>query len=464
MFACQAHLEAIFRAGLERADPYQMIVRHLRLEGSRLVISFESFQQTLDLDDFDRIVLLGVGKAAASMARALEDVLGERLSGGLISTKVGYRGALRVVEQIEAGHPVPDEHSLLAARRMQHMARGFDARTLVINVISGGGSALLDGLLAYQDGERRVQLTLAHLRRTTRLLLACGAAIDEINTIRKHISTVKGGRFLQMLGPAASLNLILSDVIGDRLDAIASGLTAPDPTTYQDALNVLEKYRITGQVPRQVLRALQLGAAGRIPETLKAGDPALARSQNILIGTLHSALLACAEQAQRLGYNALVLTSQLSGEAREAAGFLLALARDTARHGLLAPRPACLIAGGETTVSLRGGGKGGRNQEMALAFLNLLADNPAGAEEIAFLSAATDGTDGPTDAAGAFASLELAEHAAQLGLDPGASLRENDSYHFFEALGALFKTGPTGTNVCDIQLVLVGTRRCESAG
>ena len=293
------------------------------------------------------------------------------------------------------------------------LARTFDARTLVITVISGGGSALLDGLLSYEDGGQTIHLALPDLQQTTQALLACGAAIGEINTIRKHISTVKGGRFLQLLHPAASLNLILSDVVGDRLDAIASGLTTYDTTTFQDALNVLDKYGIARQVPGVVLRALQLGAAGRIPETPKPGDAVLARASNILIGTLHNALLAAAEEARRLGYNPVVLTSQLTGEAREAARFLLALARDVAQHGLLAPRPACLIAGGETTVTLRGVGKGGRNQEMALAFLTELAANPSAAREIAFLSAATDGTDGPTDAAGAFASLDLVEKAAK---------------------------------------------------
>lgn len=448
-------LEAIFHAGLRRADPYRMIVEHVAVEGDTLSIRFENHAETLDLRQFEKIFVLGAGKAAPAMARAVEDRLGQRLTGGLISTKYGYGGKLRLVEQIEAGHPVPDENSLLAARCMGELAQGFDAKTLVITVISGGGSALLDGLVAFEDGSETVQLSLDDLRATTAALLASGATINEINTIRKHLSTVKGGRFLQMLAPATSVNLILSDVVGDRLDAIASGLTAPDPTTFADALAVVEKYALAGKIPARVLRALQVGAAGRLPETLKPGDALLAKTRNILIGTLRNSLLAAAEEARRRGYHPLVLTAQLTGEAREAAKFLLACARETAQFGGLAPKPACLIAGGETTVTLRGGGKGGRNQEMALAFLCELAANPAGAERIAFLSAATDGTDGPTDAAGAFASLDLAQRAAQMGLDAAASLRENDSYHFYEKLGALFKTGATGTNVCDIQIVLV---------
>lgn len=450
-----AHLEAIFRAGLLRADPYRMIAQHLRLEGNRLVIAFEGQHDEVNLGAFERIYLLGAGKAAASMARAVEDALGERLAGGIISTKYGHSGQLRRVEQLEAGHPIPDENSLLAAKRMQVLAQTFDERTLVINVISGGGSALLDGLLAYEDGGRHVQLTLDDLQHTTQALLACGAAIGEVNTIRKHISTVKGGRFLQMLHPATSLNLILSDVVGDRLDAIASGLTTSDATTFADALGVVEKYSIAAALPAAVLRALQLGTEGAIAETAKPGDAALARSRNILIGTLRNSLLAAAEEARRLGYHAVVLTAQLTGEAREAGRFLAALARDEAQYAALLPLPACLIAGGETTVTLRGRGKGGRNQEMALAVLRELADNPATAGQITFLSGATDGTDGPTDAAGAFASLEVLQKARAAGLDPASYLRENDSYHFFKALGELLVTGPTGTNVCDIQLALV---------
>lgn len=445
----QSHLEAIFRAGLNRADPYRMIADHLHLEGNQLTIAFGETQEVVDLSTFERITILGVGKAAATMARAIEDLPGLRLDGGLIVTKAGYCGALRRVEQMEAGHPIPDENSLLAARRMQSLAKSFDERTLVITVISGGGSALLDGLLAFDDGGERVQLSLADLQATTRALLACGANINEINTIRKHLSTVKGGRFLQMLYPATSINLILSDVVGDRLDAIASGLTTFDLTTFQDALDVVDHYRIAAQLPAPVMRALRLGALGHIPETLKPGQAALGKTRNILIGTLSQSLQAAAEEASRLGYHAVVLTAQLTGEARQVAATLLAQAQTV---DML---PACLIAGGETTVSLHGTGLGGRNQEMALAFLcELAAQLPTG-RQIAFLSAATDGTDGPTDAAGAFASLELVERAKQLGLDAPAYLRDNDSYHFYEKLGALYKTGPTGTNVCDIQIVLV---------
>ena len=448
-------LESIFRAGLERADPFRMFIDHLALEGSLLKVQFEGESLAFDLGQYTRIFVFGAGKAAARMAQAIEAILGNRISGGLIAVKYGYAAPLKAIRQVEAAHPVPDENSLLAAREISALARSFDEHTLVINLISGGGSALFDGLIEYEDGGRRVALTLADLQRTTQALLACGADITEINCLRKHISTVKGGRFVRMLYPAASVNFILSDVIGDRLDAIASGLTVPDRSTFGEALAIVQKYGISSQLPESVWRALELGAAGEIPETPKPGDPVFTRTHNVMIGTLYNSLLAAAEQARALGYHPLVLSSQLVGEARELGKILVGVARDVHKHGLLTQRPACLIGGGETTVTLRGSGKGGRNQEMALAFLIELKNDPAAAQEIYFLSASTDGSDGPTDAAGAFASLDLYKQARQQSLDPEDFLRNNDSYHFFEALGALLKTGPTGTNVCDLQIVLV---------
>jgi glycerate 2-kinase len=448
-------LERIFRAGLERADPFQMFAQHLSLHGDELRVDFEGERRALDLASFTRIYVFGAGKATARMAQAIEAILGERITDGLIAVKYGYTAALQRIRQVEAAHPVPDEASLRTAREIAALARGFDQHTLVINLISGGGSALFDGLIETTDGGQSVALTLADLQATTQVLLACGATITEINCIRKHISTVKGGRYVGLLYPATSINFILSDVIGDRLDAIASGLTVPDASTYAEAQDILKKYAIAASLPGAVRRALELGAAGGIPETPKPGDPIFERTQNVLIGTLYQSLLAAAAQARELGYHPVLLSAQFTGEARELAKVLLGIARDVQVHGLLAPRPACLIGGGETTVTLRGQGKGGRNQEMALSFLNELKSDPASAPGISFLSASTDGSDGPTDAAGAFASWELYQTALQRGLNPEAALQDNDSYHFYEALGALLKTGPTGTNVCDLQMVLV---------
>jgi hydroxypyruvate reductase len=448
-------LTRIFQAALDRADPYRMLVEHVTLDGETLSIQFEGQHQRVDLSQFRRVYVFGAGKASARMAQAVEAILGERITAGVVAVKYGHTAPLSRVRLVEAAHPVPDANSLRAAAEIAELARDFDERTLVINLVSGGGSALFDGLQSYPDGERTVQLTLDDLRATTQALLACGAEIGEINCIRKHLSTVKGGRLARRLYPATLLSFILSDVIGDRLDAIASGLTVPDRSTFGEAAAVVRKYGLEGRLPPAVARLIELGAAGQIDETPKPGDPAFERCHNLLIGTLYHSLLAAQEQARALGYHPLVLTSQLTGEAREAAKFLLGIAKDVKKRGLLAEKPACLIAGGETTVTLSGGGKGGRNQEMALAFLAELKADPAGAEGIYFLSASTDGSDGPTDAAGAFASLELLERAAALGLDPAAFLAIHDSYHFFAPLGALLKTGPTGTNVCDVQVILV---------
>jgi len=352
-------LEQIFRAGLLRADPYQMFIDHLTLEDDVLKVQFENELRVFDLSRFQRIVILGAGKASARMAQAVEDVLGERISAGLIAVKYGYTANLRTVRQIEAGHPVPDENSLRAVREAAVLAAGLDEATLVINLISGGGSALFEGLIEVPGAGGSVALTLADLQQTTQVLLRCGAEIQEINCLRKHLSTVKGGQLVRLLYPATTLNFILSDVIGDRLDAIASGLTVPDSTTFADAQAVIERYDIAGLLPAAVCRAIALGAAGQIPETPKPGDPIFERSHNLLLGSLYNSLLAAGEAARALGYNTLVLTSQLTGEARELAKFLVGLARDTQKRQLAAPRPACLIAGGESTVTLRGSGRGG---------------------------------------------------------------------------------------------------------
>ena len=448
-------LERIFRAGLQRADPYAMIAEHVHLDGDTLTVQFENEMQRFDLAQFQRIYVFGAGKASARMAQAIEAILGERITKGVISVKYQHTAPLSRIRLIEAAHPVPDEASLQGAREVAALARTFDEHTLVINLISGGGSALFDGLLEYEDAGRHVQLTLDDLRQTTQTLLACGADITEINCIRKHISTVKGGRFVKLLYPATSLNLILSDVIGDRLDAIASGLTVPDASTFAEALSILQKYGIAEKLPPAVRRAIELGAAGAIPETPKAGDPSFSRTHNLLIGTLVNSLLAAAEEARRLGYTPVILSSQLVGEARELAKMLLGIARDVKKRDLLVHKPACLIGGGETTVTLRGSGKGGRNQEMALAFLAEMKTDPATSTGVYFLSASTDGSDGPTDAAGAFAGWELVHAAQAADLRPEEYLKNNDSYHFYESLGGLLKTGPTGTNVCDLQIVIV---------
>jgi len=456
-------LRAIFSAALARIDPYGMLKKRLRLEGDLLIAELEQERHEVDLARFSRILVLGCGKASGRMARAVEELLGDRITGGLVCVKYGHTDELARaqshIEQIEAGHPMPDEAGVRAAGRIAELARGADENTLVINLISGGGSALLPAPMAYMDQGRanggEVRLNLAHKQEVTRVLLSCGADIREINCVRKHLSELKGGRFLRLLAPATSLSLILSDVVGDRLDTIASGITCADESTYAQALGIVDKYGVAGKLPPEVVRALELGAAGDIAETPKPGDPALARATNLLIGTNHAALLAACDHARGLGYNVAPLTCLLTGEAREVAKFLAGIALDVRRTEMLVKRPACVILGGETVVTLTGEGKGGRNQEMALAFLAELERDPEHGRGISFLSASTDGSDGPTDAAGAYASAMMLSRARALGLSTAAALKANDSYHFFEATGGLYKTGPTMTNVCDLHMLLV---------
>jgi hydroxypyruvate reductase len=448
-----ADLENIFRAGLARVDPYGMMRDHVRVDGDRLLVAFDGQRHEVDLGGFDRIVVLGAGKASARMARAVEDILGDRIASGLVVTKSGHGEPLSRIEVVEAGHPTPDANGVAAARRIAALAEAADARTLLLNLLSGGGSALLCAPLA--DAAAGVALELEDKQAVTRALLASGADIGEMNCVRKHLSALKGGRLARLLAPARSLNFILSDVVGDRLDTIASGLTSPDPTTFADALAILDRHRLSATIPEAARRALMLGAEGHLPETPEDGDPALALATNILIGTNMAALLAARDRGRALGYHTAALSSAITGEAREVAKVLWGIARDVRDAQLLAPRPALIIAGGETVVTLAGSGKGGRNQEMALAFLAELAKDPQGGAGIAFLSASTDGTDGPTDAAGAFASAEVLAAAHRAGLSIDAFLADNDSYHFFQTTGHLLRTGPTLTNVCDLHMALV---------
>ena len=449
------HLIQIFQAALERVDPYKMMVNHVSLENGRLVTAFDEELHELNLRDFTQIFVLGAGKASARMAKAVEEILGDRITQGLVSVKYGHAEALKRVEVMECGHPDPDENGVLAARRIADLAMQADTGTLVLNLISGGGSALLPSPLVCKVDNATFRMTLEDKQVITRKLLACGADITEINCVRKHISGLKGGRLLKLMAPARSLNFILSDVVGDNLDTIASGLTSIDESTFSDALAVIEKYRLRDIIPSVILQVLTRGAEGRITETLKPGDPAVNLATNVLIGTNRSALLAACEKARSLGYHTAALTSALTGEAREAARFLFSVARDVYRSNLLVKKPACIIVGGETVVTLHGSGKGGRNQEMALSFLAELAKNGGKDHGIYFLSASTDGTDGPTDAAGAFASDQIFQISRQIGLSIGSYLQNNDSYHFFEKAGALFMTGPTLTNVCDLHMIIV---------
>jgi hydroxypyruvate reductase len=449
------HLKEIFKAGLNRVDPHRMIIDHVRLSGSRLLVSMETQHLEVDLDAFRQVFVIGAGKAAARMAKAFEQILGNRIHQGVIVVKYKHTEPLDIIETLEAGHPVPDENGVAAAKAILALADKADTETLVITLISGGGSALLPMPLQCQGAGFRVDLGLEDKQQTTTALLSCGADIEEINCLRKHLSGVKGGRLLQHLAPARSLNFILSDVVGDDLSSIASGLTTIDPTTFDDALAIIDKYGISKKVPESVLETLRLGKEGMIAETLKKGAEAVLRASNILIGTNRTAIMAAGEKARQLGYNTALLTSRITGEAREIAKFIGGVALDVKASDMIAKKPACVISGGEPVVTLRGCGKGGRNQEMALALLAEMERRPSEYRGIHFLAAATDGNDGPTDAAGAFACSGLVGRAKIRNVSISGHLRNNDSYHFFEKTGGLYKTGPTNTNVCDLHILLV---------
>ena len=425
----------IFRAALRAADPAEAVKRHLRVDGETLIAGRRRYR----LGGFENIYLLGAGKASALMADAVERLLGTRIRGGLINTKYGHSVRLRRAEVNECGHPVPDSNGEAGAERIAHLASQAGSQDLVICLISGGASALTP-LPA-------PPVTLEEKQATTRLLLECGANIHEINCLRKHISAIKGGQLARLAYPATVVALILSDVIGDDLDVIGSGPTVPDRSTFADAQAILDKYRIGDKVPAGVRERMRGGAA----ETPKPGDPIFRKVQNLIVGSNRLAVDAAAEQARALGYHTLVLSTMLDGEAREVARVHTAIAREILAAGRPVRRPACIITGGETTVTIRGTGLGGRNQEFTLA----AALGIAGLKGVAFLSGGTDGTDGPTDAAGAVADDSTIARAEAAGMQALQYLANHDSYHFFEKLDDLIKTGPTGTNVADVQILLV---------
>lgn len=432
-------LEEIFRSGLNAVDPEEAVRRHVRLQGNELVIGRQSY----DVNRFERLLVVGAGKGTAPMAKALEDILGDHLTEGWIIVKYAHGMPLEKTQIFEAGHPIPDEAGLRATEILLENLQGCTEKDLVLCALSGGGSALLTA------PDHPVDLQAK--QKTTGLLLECGATIDEVNCIRKHLSRIKGGKLAQTAFPAPCVSLILSDVVGDALDVIASGPTVPDSTTFADCLETIRRYGIGDRLPQTVLQVLRDGAAGIRPETPKAEDPALATVQNVIVGNNRAALLAAERKAQEFGYATLILSSCLQGEAREVAKVVAAVGKEivTSNHPL--PPPACILAGGETTVTVLGSGKGGRNQELALAGAVALD----GCDRIGLLSAGTDGTDGPTDAAGAFADGTTCKRARIRGLNSQAFLAVNNAYSFFATLGDLFLTGPTRTNVMDMICLLV---------
>ena len=440
---------AIWSAGVRGVDAGRLLRRAVRRRAGLLAIGPEL---RIPLASLRRIVVVGAGKAGGAMAEALEDMFGPRLLDahdlrGLVNLPDAQVRPLRRITLHGARAGVsnkPTEAGRRGADRMLELLEDLGPRDLVLCLISGGGSALLPA----PAGE----VTLEDKLRVTEMLHSCGATINEMNAVRKHLARVKGGGLARAAGRARVVSLILSDVVGDPLDVIASGPTAPDPTTYGDALAVLAKYGLEAETPARALRHLRRGAAGKEPETAKRLSR---RVHNLLLGGNALALTAAAREARARGYRVLDLGSRIEGESREVGLVMAGLLRGVHEEGRPLAPPACILSGGETTVTLRGEhGLGGRNQELALAALSRLGE--AGLRDAVLLSGGTDGEDGPTDAAGAVADAASARAARVLGLDAAGHLARHDAYPFFARAGGLLRSGPTGTNVMDLRVLLVG--------
>lgn len=426
---------------LKAVNPSRLVKEKIRFKDPLLIVEGTRY----DLRNFDRIFVVGAGKASAPMAVALEDVLGDRITDGLVIVKYGHSLPLSRIRLLEAGHPFPDRKGLKATNHLIKLVSGLTRRDLVFCLISGGGSSLL---CLPPEG-----ITLTDLRHLTRLLLASGAGIKEINTLRKHLSMVHGGRLAGAVYPATLISLVLSDVVGDQLDMVASGPTVPDVTTFEDALSIISRYRLTRKLPPNIYRYIKEGADGHIPDNPRKEDPCFKNTQALLLGSNAMALEAAGKRACALGFNTLILSSSIIGESREVARVFTSMAKEVLRSGHPVPRPACLLAGGETTVNLMGRGKGGRNQEFALASALELD----GWEGIVVLSGGTDGTDGPTEVAGAVVDGNTCKTAQRrYYLAAREYLDRNDSYSFFQKSGGHLATGPTLTNVMDVMMALVG--------
>ena len=429
----------IFKAGLDAVDPIKLINEIVCLKEPFITIKDIS----LDLSSYENIYIIGIGKAAAAMAQTLEKILGDHLTEGIIIVKYGHALSMKKVHVIEAGHPVPDEAGYKGAQECAKILQRSGNKDLLFFLISGGGSALFPYPV---EG-----LTLADIQKITSLLLEAGADIQEINTLRKHLSRVKGGRSAQLAYPATLITLILSDVIGDKLESIASGPTVPDTSTFTDCLKILAKYNIRERLPSGVVEIFKKGVRGEIEETPKPGDPLFDKTKNLIIGNNFQAVKAACLKAEEHGYKSLILSTFIEGETRDAAKIHAAIAKEIHRSGNPIKPPACVLSGGETTVTISGRGKGGRNQEFVLA----AAIEITGMENMIVFSCGTDGTDGPTDAAGAIADGTTVTRAMNMGMDPADYLKTNDSYHFFKHLNDLIITGPTYTNVMDLRIILV---------
>ncbi len=430
----------VLEAALEAADPARAVLHHVSLDGDQLRLA----DQTIDLSAVDRILVTGAGKAGALMSQALEAILGDRITAGLVVVKDGHRASTEIIEICEARHPVPNEAGVTAGRRILELLADTTERDLVINLLSGGGSALL---VAPAEG-----LTLADLQAMTASLLGAGATINEINCLRKHCSQVKGGQLARSIHPARFATLAVSDVIGSPLDVIASGPTVPDSGDWQETRSIVEKFQLMPSLPSPVRARLEAGWRGELPDTPNADDPLFAGNPTLVVADNRMAMAAAETRARELGFNTVWMSSYVEGEASEVAKVLCGFGREVAGYGLPVSTPACLLFGGETTVTLGdNSGQGGRNQELALAAAFELADQPC----TVLASLATDGTDGPTDSAGALADAGSLQRGMAAGLNPHRHLTGHNAYPWLTAAGDMLVTGPTMTNVNDLMALFV---------
>jgi glycerate 2-kinase len=430
----------IFKAGLEAVDAYKAVDNFIKRNGDSLSVG----NLKINLQKVRKIIVIGGGKASVNMAKAIEKKLKGRINAGLVNAPYGSTQTTKIIKINECSHPIPDKEGKRGVEGMVAHLKNVKEQDLVICLISGGGSSLMPYPV---DG-----VSLEDRKRMIETLLKCGATIEETNTIRKHLSFIKGGGLAKLAYPAETLTLIISDVVGDRLDTIASGPTVPDRTTFRDCWKVIKKYHLKDKLPPAIAKHLKEGLNKKIPETPKKNDPAFKKAHNFIVANNLKALKAARNKARELGYRTLILSSCIQGEAREVAKVYAGIAKDIRNSRIPLSPPCVIIGGGETTVTVKGSGKGGRNQELALSF----AREAKGIKNILFISAGTDGIDGFSDAAGAYAEGETFLRAEGKELSIKDFLDNNDSYNFFKKLHSLILTGPTGTNVMDMHILIVG--------
>lgn len=428
-------LKRIFLAGIKAVNAYDAVCSEVSLTHNQIKIAGKRYS----LNSFKKVIVIGAGKASYAMAKAIEKKIGSVIDNGVVITKYNHGGSLKHIKVLEASHPLPDMNSVSATNQLISMANNVDQHTLVIMLLSGGASSLL----VAPDG-----ISLEDKIKATSLLLRSGASIEELNIVRKHLSLVKGGKLASIFYPAQIVTLIISDVIGNKLDIIGSGPTYFDNSTSQQAIDILNQYNLNQIMPKSVIKTLEnkikSKVINRVTRTIRKNV------RNVIIADNKLAIHTCKRETKKLGLKPVVLTTSLHGEAREVGHVLASIAEEMFNNKKKNHKRLCLISGGETTVSVKGNGKGGRNQELALAFAIDIKN-----KSISMLSAGTDGSDGPTDAAGAIVDGYTMRDIKGLGMNPFKYLNDNDSYTILDKVGRLLKTGPTETNVMDIQLILL---------